>query len=96
MVSHNRRDNHLCQRIAYETARILADGLCQDMRIARQKAAERLGVTSRFELPTEEEVEQALKAHQSLFQHEQQPAVLNNLRQQAMAAMVREKGISVA
>ena len=86
-MSYHRRDDHLRQRIAYETARILADGTCQDIRIARRKAAEKLGVTSRFELPGEDEVEQALKAHQSLFQHEQQPVVLKNLRQQAVAAM---------
>ena len=86
-MSHNRRDGNLRQHIAYEAARILADGSCQDIRIARRKAAERLDISSRFELPTEEEIEQALKAHQSLFQHKQQPVVLNNLRQQAVAAM---------
>jgi len=86
-VSHNRSNGNLRQYIANETARILADGLCQDIRIARRKAAEKLGVTGRFELPTEEEIEQALKVHQSLFQREQQPVVLNDLRQQAMAAM---------
>jgi len=86
-VSHNRRDDNLRQRIAYEAARILADGSCQNIRIARRKAAERLGITSRFELPTEEEIEQVLKEHQSLFQRDQQPVVLENLRQQAVAAM---------
>ncbi len=85
-MSHNRRDDDLRQRIAHETARILADGSCQNIRIARRKAAERLGITSR-ELPTEEEIEQALKEHQSLFQRDQQPVVLENLRQQAVAAM---------
>lgn len=73
--------------MAYEIARTLADGTCQNMRVARRKAAERLGTTSRFELPTEAEIEQALKAHQSLFQREQQPAALSELRRQAMAAM---------
>jgi len=86
-VSHNRRNGNLRQRIAYETARILADGSCQDIRVARRKAAERSGIKSRFELPTEEEIELALKEHQLLFQREQQSAVLDNLRQQAMAAM---------
>jgi len=86
-VSHNRSDDNLRQRIAYETARILAGGSCQNIRIARRKAAERLAATSRFELPTEAEIEQVLKEHQSLFQREQQPVVLGNLRQQAVAAM---------
>jgi len=86
-VSHNRSDAHLRQRIAYETARILVDGTCQDIRIARRKAAERLSVTRRFDLPTEEEIEQVLKEQQSLFQREQQPVVLENLRQQAVVAM---------
>ena len=84
---HNRRKGNQRQRIAYDAARMLADGLCQDVRAARQKAAEKSGTTNRSELPTEGEIEQALKAQQSLFQHGQQPVVLNHLRQQALAAM---------
>ncbi len=86
-MSHNRRSSDQRQRVAYEAACILADGSCQDIRIARRKAAEKVGATTQFELPTEEEIEQALKVHQSLFQREQQPIELNNLRQQAEAAM---------
>ncbi len=86
-MPHNRKDDHLRQRIAYETARILVDGTCRNIRIARRKAAERLGVTRRFELPTEEEIEQVVKEQQSLFQCGRQPVVLEKLRQQAMAAM---------
>jgi len=86
-VSHNRINGNLRQNIANETARILADGSCQNIRIARRKAAERLGVTGQFELPTEDEIEQALRIHQSLFQRDQQPVELNKLRQQAVAAM---------
>ncbi len=86
-MSHNRRDGRLHQRMVYEIVRTLADGSCRDVRMARRKAAERLGTTGRFELPTEAEIEQALKVHQSLFQPEQQPAVLNELRRQAVAAM---------
>ncbi len=73
--------------MAYEAACILADGACQNIRIARRKAAEKLGITSQFELPTEAEIEQALKLQQSLFQHKQQLVELNSLRQQAIAAM---------
>jgi hypothetical protein len=84
---YNRRKSSQRQRIAYEAARMLADGLCQDIRTARQKAAERTGIVSRSELPTEGEIELALKAQQSLFQHGKQPVVLSHLRQQAVAAM---------
>ncbi len=81
-----RRGDQLRQRIAYETARILADGSCRDIRTARRKTAERLGATRRFELPTEAEIEQALMVQQALFR-DQQPTILHGLRQQAAAAM---------
>jgi len=84
---HNRRKSSQRQRIAYDAARMLADGLCQDIRTARQKAAERSGIAGRSELPTEEEIEQALRAQQALFQNGRHSAVLSQLRQQAMAAM---------
>jgi len=62
------------------------DGIA-DFALAKRKAARRAGASDLRELPTNEEVEQALRTYQALYQGEEQRAVLKHLRKQALMMM---------
>jgi hypothetical protein len=86
-MSQSRKNGAMRQRIAFETARIMAEQHGLDMAVARQKAARRLGCSHRQLLPSQSEIEQALQEHQRLFHNDLQPATLQHLRILAAEAM---------
>jgi len=73
--------------IAQEAARILAEEGVRDYLVAKRKAAQRLGFPPNVKLPRNVEVEDALRAHQRLFQSDDQNRSLMRLRQAAVEAM---------
>lgn len=73
--------------LAQETARIIVDHGIRDYRVAKLKAAERLGMSSRGALPTNSEIEQAVGEHLLLFGGESHAHLLRELRAAALAAM---------
>ena len=73
--------------IAYEAARILTEYRSGNIAFACQKAASKLGVSQRQQMPTREEVEHALREQQWLVRGDKQQAVLRELRQGALQAM---------
>jgi hypothetical protein len=77
----------LQRRIAYEAARIMTEYRSDNMAHACQKAAARLGVTWRQQMPTREEIEEALREQQRLLRGDDQQQVLNRLRRSALEAM---------
>jgi hypothetical protein len=77
----------LQRRIAYEAARLMTEYQTDDMSYACQKAAAKLGVTRRQQMPSPDEVEDALREQQRLLRGDEQPAALQHLRQQAQQAM---------
>jgi hypothetical protein len=84
------RDVHLLQirsRIADMAARLIAEHGIQDYTLAKRKAARSLGLPDGRGLPSNEEVEAALIYRQSLYEPEEQAALLLALRQQALAVM---------
>jgi hypothetical protein len=56
-------------------------------RAAKQKAADRIGISSRLALPSNKEVEQALRAYQGFFGREQHYSHLETLRLTALKVM---------
>lgn len=58
-----------------------------DFRLAKQKAAQQLGIGQTRNLPSNEEVQHALREYQRLFRAGQQPARLRALREAALKAM---------
>ncbi|HVS26862.1 MAG TPA: UDP-N-acetylmuramate--alanine ligase [Burkholderiales bacterium] len=78
---------HLRSRIAHQAARLMAQDGIADFGLAKRKAAYQAGVANLRELPTNEEVEEALRAYQSLYQGEEQRTVLKHLRKQALSMM---------
>ena len=80
---------HLREHIAHQAARLMAEDDIADFALAKRKAARQAGASDLRELPTNEEVEQALRVYQELYQGEEQRAVLVHLRKQAIAIMQR-------
>ncbi len=75
------------RRIAVEAARLIAEGGLRDYRMAKEKAAARLGIPGEAALPRNSEIEDALHEHQRLFQAADQPRTLRRLREAAVEAM---------
>ena len=75
------------QVLAQEAARIMGDHGIRDYRVAKQKAAERLGVGSRGSLPGNAEIEAAVAEHLQLFGGESHEERLRLMRVAALSAM---------
>jgi len=73
--------------VAQEAARIIVDHGVRDYRLAKQKAAERLGITGRGALPGNTEVESALAEHLQIFGGESHADHLRLMRVAALSAM---------
>ena len=76
------------QQMAQVAAKLMAEQGIRDFRIAKQKAAQQLGIDVRNSiLPKNAEIESALAEHQRLFAGEDQPAELEAMRRAALSAM---------
>ena len=82
-----KRTNQTRRVIAAEAARIMVTQSLSDYRTAKLKAAERLGVNLRSSLPSNSEVESALRAYQDIYGGQQHARHLRNLRQAALIVM---------
>lgn len=82
-----RRQGGLRQQLAIEAARIISEQGIRDYGLAKRKAADRLGVDSEFALPSNREVDAALREHQAIFQSLDQPRWLHERRVAAIEAM---------
>ena len=75
------------QVVAQEAARIIVNHGVRDYRVAKQKAAERLGMNSRGSLPGNAEVEAAIAEHLQIFGGESHDNLLRLMRTAAISAM---------
>ena len=73
--------------VAQEAARIIVDHGIRDYRLAKQKAADRLGVTGRGSLPGNAEIEAAVAEHLQIFGGESYADHLRLMRVAALSAM---------
>ena len=73
--------------LAQEAARIIVEQGIQDYRVAKIKAAERLGMSERGSLPGNAEIEKAVCEHLQLFGRELHVDLLRVLRRAALSAM---------
>src|ERR1700687_5630860 len=84
--SRSRRDSNLRRHLAYVAARMIAeDGA--DYASAKLKAARQAGLADSNLLPDNQEIEEALREYQGLYQKEDQPAHLRRLREVAVKVM---------
>lgn len=67
------RAHQLRRRVALEAARLISEQGIRDYRMAKRKAAQRVGVSDEGYLPRNREIEDALREHQRLFRADKQP-----------------------
>ena len=75
------------QVVAQEAARIIVNHGVRDFRVAKQKAAERLGVSARGSLPGNAEIEAAVAEHLQIFGGDAHEDRLRLMRVAALSAM---------
>ena len=80
-------DDRARQLVAQEAARLIVEQGIEDYRVAKIKAAERLGMSERGSLPGNAEIEKAVSEHLQLFGREMHVDLLRVLRRAALSAM---------
>ena len=83
----SRLEAQLRQQISVEAARIMSDEGVRDFQVAKRKAAERLSIPDNKHVPTNQEVEEALREYLELFHAKRLSGVLETLRKCAIEAM---------
>jgi hypothetical protein len=90
-MARNRLDkpgrNLVRARVAHLAARLMAVDGVADFATAKQKAARQAGLGDDDALPDNQEIEEALRTYQGLFQQEEHPQQLRWLRGIAVEAM---------
>lgn len=81
------RGEQMRRRIAVEAARLISEHGIRDYHQAKRKAAERLGIPVDSALPKNAEIEDALREYQRLFDAQDQPRRLRQLRESAREAL---------
>src|SRR5919106_1647932 len=86
MAKERGRDDER-SRIAHLAARLMAEDGIEDYAIAKRKAARQAGVPGTRRLPTNEEIDAALRTHQTLYGGEEHRERLRELRERAIEIM---------
>ena len=74
-------------RIAHGAARLMAEDGIEDYALAKRKAARQVGDPDTRELPTNEEIDEALKAYRQIYHQEEHRDRIRILRAAALRAM---------
>src|SRR5919198_203215 len=81
------RQTDLRARIAAAAARLMAEDGIDDFALAKRKAARQLGALDTHSLPRNDEIEEELRAYRALYQAEDHPQVIGELRRTALDVM---------
>jgi hypothetical protein len=81
------RSQEMRTRIAATAARLMAEDGIDDFALAKRKAARQLGAPESEALPANDEVETELRAYHALYQSEEHPQRIAELRRIALDAM---------
>jgi hypothetical protein len=87
MMAKDRGRNDERGRIAHLAARIMVEDGVEDYATAKRKAARQAGVPDTRQLPTNDEIDAALKVQQSLYLGEAHRESLRELREHALGVM---------
>jgi hypothetical protein len=79
--------SNLRRSIAAQAARLMAEDGIDSYGLAKRKAARALGASESESLPTNEEIEAELRSYQALYQEDEHPERLRELRQVALEVM---------
>ncbi len=86
-MAKERARNDTRSRIAHLAARLMAEDGIEDHALAKRKAARQAGMPDARQLPTNEEVDAALRTYQQLYQEDAHRSRLKQLRERALTAM---------
>jgi len=81
------RSQQLRSRVAQQAARLIAEHGIRDYQLAKRKAAEQLNLDPKHSMPRNDEIEEALRAYQQLFDAENTENRLETLRNAAIQCM---------
>ena len=87
MARRMNRQTDMRARIAAAAARIMAEDGIDDFALAKRKAARQLGAEDTHSLPRNEEIEAELRSYRALYQADEHPHVVDELRRTALDAM---------
>ena len=87
MARRSNRQTDMRARIAAAAARIMAEDGVDDFALAKRKAARQLGAVDTHALPRNDEIEAELRAYRELYQADDHPHLIGELRRVAFAAM---------
>jgi len=87
MARRSNRQTDMRARIAAAAARIMAEDGVDDFALAKRKAARQLGAVDTHALPRNDEIEAELRAYRALYQADEHPELVAELRQVAFQAM---------
>ena len=87
MARRSNRQTDMRARIAAAAARIMAEDGVDDFALAKRKAARQLGAVDTHALPRNDEIEAELRAYRELYQADDHPHLIDELRRVAFAAM---------
>jgi len=87
MSRKSNRQTGMRARIAATAARIMAEDGIEDFALAKRKAARRLGAPEAQALPGNDEIEAELRSYRALYQAEEHPLRIAELRRMALDAM---------
>jgi hypothetical protein len=87
MSRKSNRQTGMRARIAAAAARIMAEDGIDDFALAKRKAARQLGATDAVALPANDEIEAELRAYRALYQADEHPQRIAELRRLALDAM---------
>jgi len=88
------KEQQMRLRLAQEAAHILLDSGNNDYYAAKRKAALHLGAIDTRNMPSNTEIDAALREYQRIFRADSQPQVLRELREAAIQAMLFFKGFN--
>jgi hypothetical protein len=81
------RQSSMRARISAQAARIMAEDGIDDFALAKRKAARQLGAPETESLPANDEIEAELRAYRALYQADEHPRRIDELRAMALEAM---------
>lgn len=85
--SHEPGRDLMREQLAHQAARLMAENGITDHAFAKRKAAKQLGAPDTQHLPSNQEIDRALRSFRTLFQNEHHPVILSQLRKQALDIM---------
>ncbi len=75
------------EHLAHQAARLMAEDGITDYAFAKRKAARQMGAEDTHHLPSNHQVDEALRSYRSLYQSNSHPDILRQLRMEALQTM---------